>query len=347
VDAADYAGFVYAEPEFCDYDEARPPYESEEAQQERARAEVAYWVDEWYGFAKDWRRDELIDAGEDALNGIDDWGFVDPDLEGPSLDPVLGAYAQEQLRTAFTFKWREQCAWRVDTYHLSRKSRLALGPSLLLRSRARGRGAGRPGRRRTRHASRAGPDDDSGESEPPPGVAPGGERTVQARAALPRYYWQTAANRRNLNAPNPQQGTGAPLRKRGRPCPQIYLVTRSFRSCCLATWPPTCVPAHASRTGPSPRSCAGSSSGPWRRMCLHRVSVAAMPDRRRHRTSGRALIFLRTGHVYEGHVVVEGGVAHFSGKRRLHAGIYRPAADRAWPLRSVAEVRWLTEALAA
>lgn len=60
-------------------------------------------------------------------------------------------------------------------------------------------------------------------------------------------------------------------------------------------------------------------------------------------TSCPAIIVLRDRRSYEGHASIEGAWVHFEGRRRVLTdgeATYRPAGERSWPRRVVAEIRW-------
>jgi hypothetical protein len=60
------------------------------------------------------------------------------------------------------------------------------------------------------------------------------------------------------------------------------------------------------------------------------------------RTSGPAIVTLRRpAFSYEGDVTIADGLVHFTGRRRLYQGAYRPCDDFAWSVRSISEIRWL------
>ena len=62
--------------------------------------------------------------------------------------------------------------------------------------------------------------------------------------------------------------------------------------------------------------------------------------------SGTGVVFTRDGLVFEGEVVLDRGVVHFSGRRRVRdlTGItYRPADPRTWPINALREIRWLEQ----
>jgi hypothetical protein len=52
------------------------------------------------------------------------------------------------------------------------------------------------------------------------------------------------------------------------------------------------------------------------------------------------LVRLKTGRAYEGRVEVDPPFVHFSGRRRVHDGSYRPADDHTWPANQVEAIRW-------
>jgi hypothetical protein len=142
----------------------------DEAQQERARGEVEGYVDAWYPFAKGWQRDELVDAGEDALNSIEDWGLELPSCEGPRCSLQLSGDALAVLRHVFALKWREQCGWLWRHRGRERPSGVLFSTTTRQRGDRRLRSR-RPAARRRVRARARGPDGDDPE---PPGVAPGG-----------------------------------------------------------------------------------------------------------------------------------------------------------------------------
>jgi hypothetical protein len=130
----------------------------DEAAQWRVHEEVVAYVDLRYGFATGWRRDELIEWGEDALSGLELWGLVAPDRECLTL----GRDGELALSYALSKKWQEMCDWRRD---MSRPARLPWKGTPRVR-----RAVPRPRARRDRRSrvtSRAGPDDEPGESDPP------------------------------------------------------------------------------------------------------------------------------------------------------------------------------------
>jgi hypothetical protein len=98
---------------------------------------------------------------------------------GDTFDFTLTEEAQDELHGAMALAWRDICA-----EHRTTRVATPIGARRAIR-----RGAPRPRARRARRrtaTSRAGPGDDSGESEPP-GLAPGGAplavRTHRARRA--------------------------------------------------------------------------------------------------------------------------------------------------------------------
>lgn len=141
-----------------------------EALQWRAHGDVEAWVEELYPFATGWRREALLETGEDTLSGHEDWGYglVDCELHYTD-DRALSRRAVEDLKAALAAQWREQCDWRAEQRRECVAQRCAV---------AGGRRPGRAARprafrsRRRRQAVRArAPDPDDPE---PPADGPGG-----------------------------------------------------------------------------------------------------------------------------------------------------------------------------
>ena len=111
-------------------------------------------VEEHYPFARGERMRRLIEAGEDALAGVADWGLDYDDGSGRYGYLTDQRYGATALRRALALEWRDLCDQR-------RTPVACTPPSKRL---VRGRAGRRPRDRRSRRvASTArGPDDDGG-----------------------------------------------------------------------------------------------------------------------------------------------------------------------------------------
>ncbi|MGH2875671.1 MAG: hypothetical protein ACRDLV_05420 [Solirubrobacteraceae bacterium] len=65
------------------------------------------------------------------------------------------------------------------------------------------------------------------------------------------------------------------------------------------------------------------------------------------RTSGRALVRLRSGQAYRAELTIAGGLIHAVEVEQTIGGYRRRMADRAWPHGALLEVRWIDDREAA
>lgn len=80
--------------------------------EEADRRVVIEYVNEHYPFATGWRREELIEAGEDAFTTVaDPYRCEDP------RELLLSRDAELEIGAALAAKWREQCYWRRAMSH--------------------------------------------------------------------------------------------------------------------------------------------------------------------------------------------------------------------------------------
>ena len=71
------------------------------------------------------------------------------------------------------------------------------------------------------------------------------------------------------------------------------------------------------------------------------AQVSDGPQRRNSFLDRPAVIALRTGREYEGRIAFDGPWVHFTGRRRIWPGEYRPTEDRTWHHTEVVAVRWI------
>jgi hypothetical protein len=125
---------------------------------------VKEWLGEKYPFAKGLRREQLLEAGIDALAGIGNpWDVDSDDMEYAYL--FLTDEAEAALGHACALAWRDLCHNRRT---LGAAVPVVRGERRPVRCRSRARGAGRPARRSASSSSstsRGDPDGD-GPGEP-------------------------------------------------------------------------------------------------------------------------------------------------------------------------------------
>jgi hypothetical protein len=147
----------------CDDDDYEPSAQDfeawDEADQHRAYELCGQMVDEMYPRLADSDRDELAEAMEDSLSSVDTgsrgWNSLF-DYDGPECHGYLSEDAERAARRAATTMRHEQ---------MQRPVRL---PTCTMRRRGDRRlRSGRPAPRRIVRATARGPDDPSGDPEPP------------------------------------------------------------------------------------------------------------------------------------------------------------------------------------